>query len=171
MENKIKKLVLSAMFLALGMVLPLLTSQVKEIGDSLLPMHFVVLLCGMVCGGKYGLVVGLVLPYLRSVCFGMPPMYPNAVWMSFELATYGAVVGALYSKLAKNKVRSVYISLVVAMVSGRIVWGISKAILMGIAGKAFTIPMFVAGGITDALPGIVIQLVLIPVILRLIKRR
>ncbi len=170
MESKIKKLVLAAMFLALGMVLPLLTSQIKEIGDSLLPMHFVVLLCGMVCGGKYGLAVGLILPYLRSVCFGMPPMYPNAVWMSFELATYGAVVGALYSKLAKNKVRSIYISLATAMVCGRIVWGISKAVLMGIAGKAFTIPMFIAGGITDAIPGIVIQLVLIPIIMRLVKR-
>jgi uncharacterized membrane protein len=84
------------MFLALGIVLPFLTGQIKEIGDTLLPMHIPVMLCGLICGGKYGFAVGLVLPFLRSATVGMPPIYPNAVWMSAELATYGFMIGFLY---------------------------------------------------------------------------
>ncbi|MBQ2863785.1 MAG: ECF transporter S component, partial [Clostridia bacterium] len=72
-KTKTQKIILSAMFLALGMTLPLLTSQIKEIGDTLLPMHLPVLLCGAICGWSYGGAVGLALPFLRSVTFGMPP--------------------------------------------------------------------------------------------------
>jgi predicted membrane protein len=95
--SKTKTLVLAAMFLALGMVLPSITGSIKEIGDSLLPLHLVVMLCGVICGWKYALPVGLMLPFLRSVFFGMPPIYPNAVWMALELATYGFVIGFLFS--------------------------------------------------------------------------
>jgi len=72
--TKTRKLIFSAMFLALGMVLPFFVGQIKEIGDSLLPMHLVVMLCGLICGWKYGAVVGLILPPLRGLCFGMPPV-------------------------------------------------------------------------------------------------
>lgn len=77
-----KKTVLSAVFLALGIGLPFLTGQIKEIGDTLLPMHLPVMLCGLVCGAKFGFAVGLILPFLRSVLTGMPPVYPNAVYMA-----------------------------------------------------------------------------------------
>lgn len=170
-KNKLEKLVFASVFLALGMVLPLFTSQIKEIGDSLLPMHLMVLLCGAFCGWKYGFAVGMIMPYLRAVCFGMPPVYPNAVWMSFELAAYGFVIGFLYFKLPENKLYSIYLSLITAMVTGRIVWGISKAILFGISGKVFTIPMFIVGGITDAIPGIVLQLILVPAIVKAYEKR
>ena len=93
MNSTTKRTVLSAMFLALGMILPLLTMQIKEIGDTLLPMHIPVMLCGLICGYNYGFVVGLILPFLRSVIWGMPPIYPNAVWMALELCTYGFVIG------------------------------------------------------------------------------
>ena len=101
-KEKTKRLVLSAVFLALGMVLPLLTGQIKEIGDSLLPMHLVVMLCGLVCGAKYGMAVGALLPFVRSITFGMPPLYPNAIWMSLELLTYGLVIGLIYSRAKKQ---------------------------------------------------------------------
>ena len=167
MENiKIKKLVLSAMFLAIGIVLPLLTSQIKEIGDTLLPMHLVIMLCGLVCGAKYGLVAGFILPFLRSVIFSMPPMYPNAVWMAFELATYGFVIGLLW-----NRFKKIYPALIVSMLSGRIVWAVAKTILLGLKGKAFTFEMFLVGGFVDAIPGIILQLVLIPLIMWLVKER
>ena len=91
-----ERLVLAALFLAFGVILPSLTGAIKEIGDSLLPMHLMVMLCGVICGWKYGLCVGLVLPFLRSLIFGMPPIYPNSVWMSLELATYGVVIGIMY---------------------------------------------------------------------------
>lgn len=153
------------MLLAFGMVLPLLTMQIKEIGDSLLPMHFVVMLCSLICGWKHGLCIGAVLPFLRSLCFGMPPLYPNAVWMSVELATYGITLGLIYSFFKKKSLWTLLLSLASSMVLGRISWGICKAILLG--GGKFTFTMFLMGGFVDAIPGIIIQLVLLPVILNL----
>ena len=84
-KNSLLNLVLSAMFLALGLVLPFLTGQIKEIGNMLLPMHIPVMLCGLVCGPQYGLLVGAITPILRSSLFGMPVMYPHAINMVFEL--------------------------------------------------------------------------------------
>lgn len=167
-NKKTKKLVLAAMFLSIGLVLPLFTSQIKEIGDTLLPMHLPVMLCGLICGARYGLVVGATLPILRSVTFGMPPIYPNAIWMTVELLTYGLVIGLLY----KGSVKSVYLSLVSAMVAGRLTWAVAKWVLLGLGGKSFTLAMFVTGGFLDAIPGIILQLVLIPFIMAiLIKKR
>lgn len=170
MNKKVEKTVLSALFLTLGMVLPLLTAQIKEIGDSLLPMHFAVLLCGMVCAPRYGLAVGLILPFFRSAVFSMPPIYPNAVWMSLELATYGYVAGIIYTKSKKTLVW-IYVSLISAMVTGRVVWGVTKALLLGLAGNAFTPVAFITGGFLDAIPGIILQLILIPLIVKRRKAR
>ena len=104
MEKKaLKQLILAAIFLAIGAVLPFLTGQIKEIGDSLLPMHLAVMLCGVLCGWQYGAAVGFVLPFFRSLCFGMPPLYPNAVWMALELATYGFVIGFVYRLPHKHR--------------------------------------------------------------------
>ena len=166
-NENIKKLILSAMFLALGVALPFLTGQIKEIGDTLLPMHIPIMLCGLICGGKYGLFVGLILPFLRAVTVGMPPIYPNAVWMSLELATYGFVIGFLYFSYQKKQMWWLYVCLFISMISGRIVWGIAKTILLGVAGKPFTVQAFIAGGILDAFPGIILQFILIPAIIRL----
>lgn len=165
-KTNIQKISLSAMFLALGAVLPFLTGQIKEIGDTLLPMHFAVMLCGLVCGGKCGFAVGLMLPFLRSFAFGMPPLFPNAVWMSLELATYGLTAGFLYFSIFKNKKAGVHISLIISMLCGRIVWGVAKALLLGMTGKAFTFYAFLTEGFADALPGILIQIILIPLIIK-----
>ena len=165
-KSELRKIIISAVFLALGIALPFLTGQIKEIGDSLLPMHIPVMLCGLICGWKYGLLVGLILPFLRSVTVGMPPIYPNAVWMSAELAAYGGIIGFLYFAFFKKQMWWLYCSLVISMIGGRLVWGAVKALLLGVAGKAFTIQAFAAGGIIDALPGIVLQLVLIPAIIK-----
>ena len=165
-RTKIKKVVLSAMFLAIGIVLPFITGQIKEIGDTLLPMHIPVMLAGFICRWQWGLVIGLILPFLRSALFSMPPMFPNAIWMAAELATYGAVTGIVYSKS-----RKVYISLILAQLSGRVVWGVTKGVLLGFGGETFTLGAFVAGGFLDAIPGIILQLILIPVILEFINRK
>ena len=159
-------LVLSAMFIALGIVLPFLTGQIPSIGSMLLPMHIPVLLCGLICGWQYGLVVGAVLPVLRSAIFGMPPMFPTAVAMSFELAAYGLVAGLMFGlifgKLRKQNIATLYVSLIVAMIVGRAVWGAAMIVLMGLNGGAFTWKAFAAGAFLKAYPGIIIQLVLIP---------
>ncbi len=166
-QASIRKIILSAIFLSLGMVLPFLTGQIKEIGDTLLPMHIPVMLCGLICGGKYGFVVGVILPFLRAITVGMPPIYPNAVWMSLELATYGMVIGFLYGTFQKKQLWWLYCSLLTSMICGRIVWGVTKVVLLGIAGKTFTIYAWITGGLLDSLPGIIMQLILIPVIIQL----
>lgn len=163
-----KTLVLAALFLALALVLPFLTGQIPEIGSMLCPMHIPALLCGFFCGWPWGLAMGLIAPVLRSVIFGMPPMFPVAVCMSVELATYGAVSGLLYSKLPRNKV-SVYISLLTAMVSGRLVWGIARFLCAGLNPSAFGMAAFWAGAVTTALPGIILQILLIPVLMTVVK--
>lgn len=168
---KTKHMVLAALLLAIGMVLPFLTMQIKEIGDTLLPMHLPVMLCGYLCGGWYGLAVGAMLPLLRSACFGMPPIYPQAVWMAAELAAYGALTGWLYKRFFKKQLWWLYGSLVSAMIGGRIVWGLTKWALLTAKGSAFTLEAFVVGGFVDALPGIVLQLLLVPAIVKLLEKR
>ena len=118
-----KNIALSGLFIALGIVLPFLTGQIPNIGRMLLPMHIPVLLCGFVCGWPFGLIVGFVTPLLRSVMFGMPPLFPTAVAMSFELAAYGLTAGLFY-KYSKKNTLSTYITLLLSMICGRIVWGI-----------------------------------------------
>ena len=169
-NTKIKTLVLSAMFLALGLALPFLTGQIKEIGNMLLPMHIPVLLCGLICGWQYGFAVGLIVPVLRSLLFGMPVLYPGAVSMAFELATYGFVVGFLYNRSKWKCIVSLYRSMLISMISGRVVWGIVQAILLGIGKNVFTFKMFVAGAFLNAVPGIIIQLVLIPAIMVALRK-
>ena len=163
------KLVISGVLLAMGMLLPFLTGQIPEIGSRLSPLHLPVLLCGFICGWKYGLAVGLVLPLFRSMTFGMPPLMPTASAMAVEMAVYGAVTGLLYGKLPKNTA-SVYISLVAAMICGRLAWGLASVVLYGAIGNVFTVRMFIAKGFVDAVPAIIVQLVLIPFIVIAINR-
>ena len=170
-NTKTKKLVISALFLALCIVLPFLTGQLKELGNALLPMHIPVMLCGVLCGGGWGAAVGFLAPFLRSITFGMPPLYPNCIWMSCELATYGFIIGILYNKLFKKRLLGLYGSLILAMLSGRIVWGAVKALVLGLSGSSFAFSAFWAGGFLNAVPGIVLQLILIPLIVSLINRK
>lgn len=169
-REKTYKLVLSALFLALCLVLPILTGGIPAIGNMLLPMHIPVLLCGLICGWQYGLVVGFVAPLLRSVLFGMPPMYPVAIAMAFELAAYGLIIGLVYAAVHKRGVAALYISLLTAMVGGRLVWGLAEVVLLGMAGNAFTLQAFLSGALLSAVPGILLQLVLIPVVMVALDR-
>ncbi|MCD7741124.1 MAG: ECF transporter S component [Ruminococcus sp.] len=164
-RTNIKNISLSAMFLALGLVLPLLTGQIPQIGNMLLPMHIPVLLCGLICGWQYGLTVGFITPLLRSFIFGMPLLYPSAIAMAFELATYGAVIGFLYAHSRWHCVVALYRCLIISMLAGRAVWGAAEVVLLGIKGNAFTFTAFISGAFLTAIPGIILQLVLIPAIM------
>ena len=167
-RNPILKLVFAAMFLALSFVLPFLTGQIPEIGSMLCPMHIPVLLCGFICGWPWGFVVGMIAPLLRSLTLGMPNLFPMALCMAFELAAYGAIAGIMHKLLPKKKI-SIYSSLLVAMITGRIVWGCAMYIFTGIDGSAFTFSAFIAGAFTNAIPGIIIQIILIPVLVMLLE--
>jgi len=162
-RNEIKKLTLSAMFLALAFVMPFLTGQIPQIGSMLCPMHIPVLLCGFFCGAPWGLAVGFIAPILRSFTIGMPYMFPTAFCMAFELAAYGFAAGFLHNQLPKKKA-NVYVSLLCAMIIGRLVWGIVMFACMGFDVSAFGLQAFMAGAVLNAVPGIVLQVVIIPII-------
>lgn len=169
MKNAVYKLVLASMFLAIGMVLPIVTGQIPQIGKMLLPMHLPVLLCGLLCGWQYGGVVGFVLPFLRYAVFTMPPM-PNGVAMAFELAAYGIIVGALYNRSKWQCVVALYRALIAAMIGGRLVWAAVRVIMTGTAKVPFTWEIFLTDAFLGAIPGIILQLVLIPALMLALRR-
>ena len=164
-ENRsaqVQNLALAALFMAAGLVLPFLTGQIPQIGSMLLPMHLPVLLCGLVCGWQYGALVGAVLPLVRYLLFGMPPVFPTGVAMCFELAAYGFLAGWLYAHSRWKCVKALYACLIPAMIGGRLVWGVVEVVLLGLTGSAFTWSAFLAGAVLNAVPGIILQLVFIP---------
>ena len=159
----IRRLTYSALCLALCLVLPFLTGQIPQIGGMLCPMHFPVLLCGFLCGPWWGAAVGAVAPLLRHILFHMPPLV-TALGMTAELAAYGAVVGLLYRRLPRKN-SSIYISLLTAMVLGRLVWGCAMVVLYGLSATPFGWELFLSGALLNAIPGIILQLVLIPALM------
>ena len=167
-HNKLLKMILAALFLALAYVMPFLTGQIQEIGAMLCPMHLPVLLCGFICGPVWGVVVGFVAPIFRSLTLGMPPIFPKALCMAFELAAYGAVAGIMHKLLPKKK-PYIYCSLITAMIVGRLIWGAAMFICVGISGGSFTFSAFIAGAVTNAIPGIIVQIVLVPLIVMLLE--
>ena len=166
--KRIRKIVLAGLMMALGIVLPFVTGQIPQIGSMLLPMHIPVLLCGFICGWKFGLTVGVVVPILRSIMFGMPPMM-TAIAMAFELAVYGVVTGVLYKKLPGKKIK-VYVSLIGAMIAGRIVWGIVSFAIYSMTNVSFTWQIFIGGALLNAIPGIILQLIIVPTLVLAIEK-
>lgn len=171
MKNRknIRKLALSAMFLALSFVLPFFTGQIPEIGSMLCPMHIPVIICGFLCGAPWGLVIGFISPLFRSLILGMPPLFPTALAMAFELAAYGFLSGFLFKKFPKTNL-FIYIDLIISMVAGRIVWGIVTFILMGLDIEKFGFSVFLTSAVINAIPGIILQLILIPVLVIIINK-
>ena len=167
-NNRLLKMILAALFLALAYVMPFLTGQIPEIGAMLCPMHLPALLCGFICGPIWGAVVGGAAPLMRSMLTGgFPPMFPTAVCMAFELASYGAIAGVMHGLLPRKK-PFIYCSLLSAMIAGRLIWGAAMFVCVGINGGSFTFAAFLAGAVTNAIPGIIVQLVLVPVIVMLL---
>lgn len=168
-QNNVVNLALSAMFLALAYVMPFLTGQVPQIGSMLCPMHIPVILCGFVCGAPWGLIVGFVAPLLRSMILGMPLLFPAAVGMAFELATYGLLSGILYRAFPKKK-GYIYVTMIISMIVGRLVWGIVRFACIGFDASKFGITAFWAGAVTNALPGIILQIILIPIVIMFLEK-
>lgn len=164
----LRRLAYAAVCLALALALPFLTGQIPEIGQALSPMHLPVLLCGFICGPLWGLAVGAVAPLLRHFLFTMPPL-AAAIPMAFELGVYGLMTGILYRLLPK-KVPYIYASLLGSMVCGRIAWGIVKYYLSVAQSGAFTFSAFIAGAVSGSIPGIVCQIILVPLIVMALKK-
>jgi LytS/YehU family sensor histidine kinase len=121
-------------------------------------------MCGIILGPKYGFLVGLLLPLTRSFIIGTPPMGPIAISMTFELAAYGLMAGLLYGKLPK-KVPFLYVSLIGAMLFGRVVWAASRVVLLNLNDFPFSFEIFLTSGFATAWMGIALQIVLIPILI------
>lgn len=165
MNEKTKDLVWAALFLAIGIIIPYIFHATSLPGQIFLPMHIPVLLCGVILGKRYGLIIGILLPFINSALLGMPPIFPTGVAMAFELATYGIITGLLY----KDKKCNIFVALISAMVIGRVVSGIVNYILLTVGGNGFVFTAFLTTTFVKAIPGIIIQLILIPVILKAVE--
>lgn len=164
-----KKIVLAGLLLALALLLPFLTGQIPQIGSKLSPMHIPVLIAGFVCGWPYAVLIGAVAPSLRYLLFSMPPIFPVGLAMSFELAAYGFIAGMLYKKLKKTNI-NVYITLICAMLGGRIVWGTAMFIISRLSMVKFSLKIFLTGAFINAVPGIILHIILIPIIIIALKK-
>lgn len=169
----IKRLVYAALCLAIALVLPFLTGGIPQVGGMLCPMHLPVLLCGLLCGPFWGAAVGLVCPLLRHMLFSMPPLL-TAITMTFELAAYGFFSGFFWRVLSKmfptHKMVALYSALLLSMLAGRLVWGLSSALLMLAGRTSFSWQVFWVSGFVSAWPGMVLQLVVIPAIWRGVEK-
>lgn len=167
-NNHLYKLVVTALLLAIGLYLPFLLGQVEVLGQAISPLHIPALLCGLTCGWGWGAVLGAVLPMMRSLLFGMPPM-PAAIPMAFELAVYGAATGLLYPLFVRllkkdRHLPAMFVSLIAAMILGRIVGGAAKAVMMGFQSNAYTFEAFIAAYFTGTAVGAVIHLIVVPAV-------
>lgn len=156
----VKKSIVTAVCIALCYVLPLLFHGVQNAGQVFLPMHLPVFLCGLVCGWPFGLLCGLAGPALSSALTSMPPVAILPVMM-IELAVYGTISG-LMMRLVRTKCTyaDLYISLLVAILSGRVVAGLAKVLIF--ARGNYSMASWVTGYVLTSWPGTLIQLVLIP---------
>ena len=163
-----KKLVFAGLCVALGVALPIAFHSIPNAGNIFLPMHIPVLLCGMICGPVYGLACGALAPLLSSLFTGMPPaaMLPG---MLCELAVYGLVSGLLIKTVKSgSRITNIYISLIGAMIAGRIVAGALNALIF--RAGAYSLEMWITASFVTAIPGIIAQLALIPLIVLALER-
>lgn len=158
----------SALFLALALVLPIGFHAFGIGGRIFLPMHIPVLLAGFLIGPGSGLLVGLMSPWMSHLITGMPPSYAVPL-MTLELPIYGLIAGLAYTKLKMN----IYVSLIIALVFGRLMFALGLFVLGRFMELPYTAAAFFAAGgpIVAGLPGIVLQLFLIPLVVAAVKRR
>lgn len=158
-SQNLRKLTLAAVCTALCVVLPLAFHAIPNSGSILLPMHIPVLICGMVCGWPFGLACGLMGPVLSGILTGMPgPAYMPP--MMIECGTYGLVSGLMLKWVRTGRLYpDLYISLVTAMLAGRLVSGVAKALIFT---PGLALSAWVTSNFLTAMPGIVLQLVLLP---------
>ena len=161
MNSITKKLVSCALCIALGVLLPMAFHVIPNAGSIFLPMHIPVLICGLFCGWPYGLACGIITPFLSSAM-----MLPQ---MMIELAVYGLVAGLCTQYISmKNEMTKLYMSLIIAMLAGRIMNGFVNTCILSTQG--YTLSVFMMASFITCLPGIILQLIVIPVLVRILNR-
>lgn len=158
--SPVKKSIITAVCIALCVVLPQAFHAIPNAGSIYCPMHIPVLLCGLICGWQYGLLCGIAGPLVSALITGMPPA-AGLPGMLVECAAYGALTGLMMQLVHTKKVYpDLYISLLVAMLGGRIISGIAKALIF--SAGSYSMTAWVTGSFVTSLPGIIVHLVLIP---------
>lgn len=160
---KTKKLILSGFFIACGVILPMVFHMFSMGGTVFLPMHIPVLIAGYFLGPIYAAGVGVITPILSGFLTGMPPLVPVMPIMAFELCGYGLISGLVFSKTNK-----VYLSLIVAMIVGRLFAVVGAFVVSLTLAPQINPAMYVLGGLTTAIPGMLIQLIFIPILIKLL---
>ena len=169
-KQTVFNLVLAAMFLAIGIVLPFFTGQIPQIGRMLLPMHLPVLLCGLICGWPYGAFCGIVGPVLSSILSNMPPA-AMLVSMIPELCAYGLFSGLLMKLIRTGRTAvDLYLSLIPAMVLGRVAGGIAQAAFYLSDARPYSIAIWAGSYVLGTLPAIILQLILLPALVMVLVR-
>lgn len=168
MQSKTKQLTTASMCLALGVIMPQAFHAIPNAGNIFLPMHIPVLICGFICGPFYGLLVGLLTPFLSHIIFQMPPtfMLPQ---MLLELAIYGLCTG-IFNKIIniKNEIVKNYVVLISSMLIGRVVYGLCNALVFKVG--EYSLNIWLGAAFITSLPGILIQLVLIPIVVKTVRK-
>ena len=176
-KTQVTRMVIAAVLLAVGMMLPRFLGGVQVLGQTISPLHIPALIAGLTLGGVWGCVVGALIP-LASSLLGMPPL-PIALPMAFECAAYGLLTGLLYPVLRRalkkdNHLPAILITLVIAMVGGRLVGGAAKALLLtfgAITSKApFTMAAFISSYFVGTAVGAVIHLIVVPAVVLALEK-
>ena len=155
---------LAGIVIGMGRLFPIMFNMIGMTGSVFLPMHIPVMLAGIVCGAFYGMTAGIVVPFISSFISGTPAIYPVAVYMAFELAAYGILCGLLSRRLG------IILTLAISMIGGRLVLAVAQLILLGAAGRQFTLEGFITASFITAVPGIILQFVAVPVIVRALRK-
>ena len=161
--SSVKQATITALCIALCYVLPVVF-HATGLGSAFSPMHIPVLLCGLVCGSGYGIFCGIAGPVLSSVLSGMPTV-TQLIYFVPELMVYGFVTGLVMKLVHTRKLMvDLYISLIIAMLAGRLVGGIAEALFYMGSGQTFTIAAIAAGYFVTTIPGIICHLIVIPIL-------
>ncbi|MEG0077386.1 ECF transporter S component [Anaerorhabdus sp.] len=164
MNKTTKKIAIAAVLLAIGLVLPKVFHLFgPEVSKLLSPLHLPAFFAGFLLGGPYGLLVGVILPLLSSILTAMPPLVPMGVSMAFEIGTYGLMSGLLSKKM------NVYFALILAIVSGRVMFSIVQSLLLGFTSMNQWWTLLTSNFVSGAV-AIVFQLVLIPILVTRLKK-
>ncbi len=163
-----KNIIFSVFCFTLCLLLLLLTSKIPQIDNTFSLIHIPVLICGFIYGWLYGLTIGVVAPLVICILFKIFPIFPTGIIMLLELGTYGLVSGVLYDYFQKNTI-TVFITLIISMLAGRIVWGITTFIFSLINKNMFTFNMFIQDVFINKVPGIVVQIIVVPIVVIMLE--
>ncbi len=166
--SEVKCAVLTAASIALCIVLPMAFHAIPNAGNIFLPMHIPVLICGLVCGWRYGLLCGIAGPVLSAVLTGMPPaaVLPG---MAAETAVFGVAAGFMMKTVhTKRLFPDLYISLITAILLGKVISGAAKALIFS-AGQ-YSMAAWVSASFITAWPGLLLQLALIPAVVAALEK-